>query len=209
MSSKVICLMVLQQHEVQIGTKVLKYKNHCTQNNKLSIWGALLRNLMWRLKDKHSNGYTYCGKWAISENSSVDSKTTSVKWQAGVQQHRNLIKHTLPKIAFPCKIAKHLLCTTKMTTKDQFIYRIKKWLLLFIKTMCGFVCWFGSVQQHIILMEGWVLDIIDMNVWINHQRNNICMHIIFLACTTWYYISKSSCPDSIRNRVCFSILSLK
>jgi hypothetical protein len=37
-----------------------------------------------------------------------------------------------------------------------------------------------------------------------HQRNNICMHINFLACTTWYYISKSSCPDSIRNRVCFS-----
>jgi hypothetical protein len=84
---------------------------------------------MSRLKDKHSNGYTYCGKWAISENSSVDSKTTSVKWQAGVQQwqqDRNLIKHTLPKIAFPCKIANHLLCTTKITMKDQFIYRIKK-----------------------------------------------------------------------------------
>jgi hypothetical protein len=56
----------------------------------------------------------------------VDSKTTSVKWQAGLQQHRNLIKHTLPKIAFPCKIANRLLCTTKMTMKDQFIYRIKK-----------------------------------------------------------------------------------
>jgi hypothetical protein len=40
--------------------------------------------------------------------------------------------------------------------------------------------------------------------WNQYQRNNICMHIIFLACTTWYYISKSSCPDSIQNRVCFS-----
>jgi len=118
MSSEVICLMVLQQHEVQIGTKVLSIKITVPQNNKLSIWGALLRNLMWRLKDKHSNGYTYCGKWAISENSSVDSKTTSVKWQGGVQQHKNLIKHTLPKIAFPCKIANHLLCTTKTTMKD-------------------------------------------------------------------------------------------
>lgn len=41
-----------------------------------------------------------------------------------------------------------------------------------------------------------------------YQRNNICMHIIFLACTTWYYISKSSCPESIRNRVCFSYPNL-
>jgi len=148
---------------------------------------------MWRLKDKHSNGYTHCGKWVISENSSVDSKTTSVKWQAGVQQHRNLIKHTLPKIAFPCKIANHLLCTTKWQWKissytelksDYIVYKNHVWFCMLI--------WFSSTACYAYGGLGFGHHRHErLN---QHQRDNICMHIIFLACTTWYYISKSSCP---------------
>jgi hypothetical protein len=51
-------------------------------------------------KDKHFNGYTFSGKWAISENSSVDSKTTSVKWQAGQTHFQRL--HFLVKLLIIC-----------------------------------------------------------------------------------------------------------